>query len=190
MLKRTVGVTYVEEFESIVDAHIHDPLEVLEGFPWVPYHAQVALERLFRIADIRAGAYINVLTGVYIIFPSIDSLYEYLLKAYQLLGDEESLYIFQEAFIPAVLYFYHHHWCAAINMDSATIVWSFVISLHICVLVDNAKWAYLGGFAEERQNSRRQKTASWLRECVLQLGPTFIKLGRQGPCFLPLLRVN
>lgn len=28
------------------------------------------------------------------------------------------------------------------------------------------------------QKVRRQKTASWLREQVLQLGPTFIKLGQ------------
>ncbi|RVX08308.1 Protein activity of BC1 complex kinase 7, chloroplastic [Vitis vinifera] len=28
------------------------------------------------------------------------------------------------------------------------------------------------------QKNRRHKTASWLRECVLQLGPTFIKLGQ------------
>jgi len=28
------------------------------------------------------------------------------------------------------------------------------------------------------QKRRRQKTAAWLRECVLQLGPTFIKLGQ------------
>ncbi|MED6205335.1 Protein ACTIVITY OF BC1 COMPLEX KINASE 7, chloroplastic [Stylosanthes scabra] len=57
-------------------------------------------------------------------------------------------------------------------------VWSFVISLRIRVLLDNAKWAYLGGFAEDKQKSRRRKTASWLRERVLQLGPTFIKLGQ------------
>ena len=30
-------------------------------------------------------------------------------------------------------------------------VWSFVISLRIWVLLDNAKWAYLGGFTEEKQ---------------------------------------
>ncbi|KAI5406587.1 Protein ACTIVITY OF BC1 COMPLEX KINASE 7 [Lathyrus oleraceus] len=29
-----------------------------------------------------------------------------------------------------------------------------------------------------QKKSRRRKTASWLRECVLQLGPTFIKLGQ------------
>ncbi|KAJ4975761.1 hypothetical protein NE237_000867 [Protea cynaroides] len=57
-------------------------------------------------------------------------------------------------------------------------VWSFVLSLRIRVLFDNAKWAYVGGFAEDKQKSRRQRTASWLRERVLQLGPTFIKLGQ------------
>lgn len=57
-------------------------------------------------------------------------------------------------------------------------VWSFVISFRIRILVDNAKWAYLGGFSEDKQKKRRQNTASWLRECVLQLGPTFIKLGQ------------
>ncbi|CAJ1971612.1 unnamed protein product [Sphenostylis stenocarpa] len=57
-------------------------------------------------------------------------------------------------------------------------VWSFVVSLRIRILLDNSKWAYLGGFTEAKQKSRRRKTASWLRECVLQLGPTFIKLGQ------------
>lgn len=57
-------------------------------------------------------------------------------------------------------------------------VWSFVLSLRVRVLFDNAKWAYPGGFTEEKQISRRRKTASWLRESVLQLGPTFIKLGQ------------
>ncbi|KAK9133982.1 hypothetical protein Scep_013510 [Stephania cephalantha] len=57
-------------------------------------------------------------------------------------------------------------------------VWSFVLSLRIHVLLDNAKWAYVGGFTEDKQKNRRRKTASWLRERVLQLGPTFIKLGQ------------
>ncbi|XP_020966955.1 uncharacterized protein LOC107619597 isoform X2 [Arachis ipaensis] len=57
-------------------------------------------------------------------------------------------------------------------------VWSFVLSLRIRVLLDNAKWAYIRGFTEDKQKSRRRKTASWLRERVLQLGPTFIKLGQ------------
>ncbi|XP_019162365.1 PREDICTED: uncharacterized protein LOC109158910 [Ipomoea nil] len=57
-------------------------------------------------------------------------------------------------------------------------VWSFVISLRVRVFLDNAKWTYVGGFAEDKQKNRRRKTASWLRERVLQLGPTFIKLGQ------------
>lgn len=57
-------------------------------------------------------------------------------------------------------------------------VWSFVISLRVRVYLDNAKWTYAGGFAEDEQKNRRRKTASWLRERVLQLGPTFIKLGQ------------
>uniref|UniRef100_A0A803QI50 ABC1 atypical kinase-like domain-containing protein n=1 Tax=Cannabis sativa TaxID=3483 RepID=A0A803QI50_CANSA len=57
-------------------------------------------------------------------------------------------------------------------------VWSFVVSFRVRLLLDNAKWAYVGGFTEEKQKKRRQKTASWLREQVLQLGPTFIKLGQ------------
>lgn len=43
---------------------------------------------------------------------------------------------------------------------------------------DNAKWAFAGGFSEEKQKKRRKKTAAWLKERVLQLGPTFIKLGQ------------
>ncbi|CAA6661518.1 unnamed protein product [Spirodela intermedia] len=44
-------------------------------------------------------------------------------------------------------------------------IWTFVLSFRLRILADNAKWA-------------RRRTASWLREKVLQLGPTFIKLGQ------------
>ncbi|KAG9448562.1 hypothetical protein H6P81_008527 [Aristolochia fimbriata] len=57
-------------------------------------------------------------------------------------------------------------------------VWSFVLSLRLRVLFDNSQWAYFGGFTEDKQGLRRRKTAYWLRERVLQLGPTFIKLGQ------------
>ncbi|KAM7503784.1 hypothetical protein LguiB_002688 [Lonicera macranthoides] len=57
-------------------------------------------------------------------------------------------------------------------------VWSFVLSLRVRVLLDEKKWAYLGGFTEDKKINRSRKTASWLRERVLQLGPTFIKLGQ------------
>ncbi|KAG7026999.1 hypothetical protein SDJN02_11007 [Cucurbita argyrosperma subsp. argyrosperma] len=57
-------------------------------------------------------------------------------------------------------------------------VWSFIVSLRVRVFLENAKWTYAEGFSEDKQKKRRQKTASWLRERVLQLGPTFIKLGQ------------
>ncbi|XP_022771659.1 protein ACTIVITY OF BC1 COMPLEX KINASE 7, chloroplastic-like [Durio zibethinus] len=57
-------------------------------------------------------------------------------------------------------------------------VWFFVISLRTRILFDNAKWTYLGGFSEDEQKKRRKRTGSWLREQVLQLGPTFIKIGQ------------
>ncbi|KAI4305624.1 hypothetical protein L6164_028980 [Bauhinia variegata] len=57
-------------------------------------------------------------------------------------------------------------------------IWSSVVSFRIRLLLDNSKWAYVGGFTKEKQKSRRTKTASWLRERALQLGPTFIKLGQ------------
>lgn len=57
-------------------------------------------------------------------------------------------------------------------------VWSFIISLRLRVLLDNAKWTYIGGFTEDKQVKRRRKTASWVQESILQLGPTFIKLGQ------------
>ncbi|KAK1439759.1 hypothetical protein QVD17_05579 [Tagetes erecta] len=57
-------------------------------------------------------------------------------------------------------------------------VWSFVLSLRVRVLLDHAKWAYFGSFTKEKQKNRRRKTASWIKERLLQLGPTFIKLGQ------------
>uniref|UniRef100_A0A0D6QZN2 ABC1 atypical kinase-like domain-containing protein n=1 Tax=Araucaria cunninghamii TaxID=56994 RepID=A0A0D6QZN2_ARACU len=57
-------------------------------------------------------------------------------------------------------------------------VWTFVLSLRVRTYLDEAKWSYIGGFTEEKQKTRRRKTASWLRECILQLGPTYIKIGQ------------
>ncbi|KAG6546202.1 hypothetical protein Mapa_012240 [Marchantia paleacea] len=57
-------------------------------------------------------------------------------------------------------------------------IWSFVFQLRARVFLLDAKWTYIGGFNEERQKARRRATASWVRECILQLGPTFIKLGQ------------
>ncbi|KAH9745352.1 protein ACTIVITY OF BC1 COMPLEX KINASE 7 [Citrus sinensis] len=57
-------------------------------------------------------------------------------------------------------------------------IWLFVISFYIRIQLDDTKWTYFGGFMEEKQKKRRKRTASWLRERILQLGPTFMKLGQ------------
>ncbi|XP_057423846.1 alpha-mannosidase I MNS4 isoform X1 [Lotus japonicus] len=80
------------------------------------------------------GAHINVFTGEWTqkdagIGTSIDSFYEYLLKAYLLFGDEEYLYMFQEAYAAAMHYLYHDPWYVEVNMDSAAIVWPLFNSL-------------------------------------------------------------
>lgn len=64
------------------------------------------------------------------------------------------------------------------RLERTVDVWSFVVSLRARVYLDEAKWTYIGGFSEEKQKIRRRKTASWLRECILQLGPLYIKLGQ------------
>ncbi|KAL3699463.1 hypothetical protein R1sor_017485 [Riccia sorocarpa] len=57
-------------------------------------------------------------------------------------------------------------------------VWTFVLQLRARIFLLDAKWTYVGGFSEEKLKARRRATASWVRECILQLGPTFIKLGQ------------
>nr|CAD1841703.1 unnamed protein product [Ananas comosus var. bracteatus] len=80
------------------------------------------------------GAHINVFTGEWTqkdagIGTSIDSFYEYLLKAYLLFGDEEYLYIFQEAYKAAMKYLHHDPWYVEVNMNSGTTVWPLFNSL-------------------------------------------------------------
>ncbi|GAB2266099.1 Alpha-mannosidase I mns4 [Dionaea muscipula] len=80
------------------------------------------------------GAHINVFTGEWTqkdagIGTSIDSFYEYLLKAYLLFGDEEYLFIFKEAYQAAMRHLFADPWYVEVNMDSATIVWPLFNSL-------------------------------------------------------------
>ncbi|KAF3456902.1 hypothetical protein FNV43_RR01556 [Rhamnella rubrinervis] len=80
------------------------------------------------------GAHINIFTGEWTqkdagIGTSIDSFYEYLLKAYLLFGDEEYLFIFQEAYAAAMQYLYNDPWYVEVNMDSAALVWPLFNSL-------------------------------------------------------------
>ncbi|KMS98768.1 hypothetical protein BVRB_3g068450 [Beta vulgaris subsp. vulgaris] len=80
------------------------------------------------------GAHINVFTGEWTqkdagIGTSIDSFYEYLLKAFLLFGDEEYLFMFQEAYGAAMHYLFNDPWYVEVNMDSAAIVWPLFNSL-------------------------------------------------------------
>nr|CAB3478469.1 unnamed protein product [Digitaria exilis] len=80
------------------------------------------------------GAHINIFTGEWTqkdagIGTSIDSFYEYLLKAYLLFGDEEYLYIFQEAYKAAMHYLHHDPWYVEVNMNSGATVWPLFNSL-------------------------------------------------------------
>ena len=38
---------------------------------------------------------------------------------------------------------------------------------------------YAGGMTEEKKILRRKQLAKWLKESILRLGPTFIKIGQQ-----------
>ncbi|XP_056696051.1 alpha-mannosidase I MNS4 isoform X2 [Spinacia oleracea] len=80
------------------------------------------------------GAHINVFTGEWTqkdagIGTSIDSFYEYLLKAFLLFGDEEHLFMFQEAYGAVMRYLFTDPWYVEVNMDSAAIVWPLFNSL-------------------------------------------------------------
>ena len=57
-------------------------------------------------------------------------------------------------------------------------IWTFVLTLSFTLWRNNRKWTYSGGFSEEQLAARRHKQAVWIRESLLELGPTFIKAGQ------------
>ncbi len=57
-------------------------------------------------------------------------------------------------------------------------IWSFVLTLSFTLWRNNRQWTYSGGFSEEKLAARRHKQAVWIRESLLELGPTFIKAGQ------------
>jgi len=58
--------------------------------------------------------------------------------------------------------------------DIQSFVWLLVFSqwLH------KKPWSYPGGMTEEKQKLRRRAQAVWIRDTLLDLGPTFIKIGQ------------
>ncbi|PWA88359.1 UbiB domain [Artemisia annua] len=58
-------------------------------------------------------------------------------------------------------------------------IWGFVITFLFKAWFNNQKFAYRGGMTEQKKVQRRKVLAKWLKESILRLGPTFIKIGQQ-----------
>ena len=57
-------------------------------------------------------------------------------------------------------------------------IWAFVATFLSELWWDSKPWTYWGGYSDERRQRRRQAQAVWIRESLLELGPTFIKVGQ------------
>ena len=57
-------------------------------------------------------------------------------------------------------------------------IWFFVLSLMFKLWLYNKSWSYSGGITEAKQAQRRKAQAVWIRNTLLDLGPTFIKVGQ------------
>ena len=57
-------------------------------------------------------------------------------------------------------------------------IWRFVLTVLYQFWLNGKKWSYNGSYSEEKLASRRRKQADWIRETMLELGPTFIKVGQ------------
>ncbi|KAL5984152.1 Protein ACTIVITY OF BC1 COMPLEX KINASE 8, chloroplastic [Asimina triloba] len=58
-------------------------------------------------------------------------------------------------------------------------IWGFVFTFLFKSWLNNQKFTYRGGVTEEKKVERRKALAKWLKESILRLGPTFIKIGQQ-----------
>ncbi|CAK7337911.1 unnamed protein product [Dovyalis caffra] len=58
-------------------------------------------------------------------------------------------------------------------------IWGFVLTFIFKAWLNNQKFSYRGGMTEEKKVVRRKALAKWLKESILRLGPTFIKIGQQ-----------
>ncbi|XP_020255438.1 uncharacterized protein LOC109832496 [Asparagus officinalis] len=58
-------------------------------------------------------------------------------------------------------------------------IWGFVFAFIFKSWLNNQKFSYRGGMTEEKKVVRRRALAKWLKESILRLGPTFIKIGQQ-----------
>ncbi|KAK3283484.1 alpha-mannosidase, partial [Cymbomonas tetramitiformis] len=111
-------------------------LSRLTGNPIFEAKAKAALIGLWsRRSELDlVGAHINIITGEWThrdagIGTSIDSFYEYLMKAYILLGDDEYLDIFREAYQAAEMHLRRDPWYVEVNMNTGSVVWPVFNSL-------------------------------------------------------------
>ncbi|CAH8391122.1 unnamed protein product [Eruca vesicaria subsp. sativa] len=58
-------------------------------------------------------------------------------------------------------------------------IWGFVLMFVFRTWLSGQKFSYKGGMTEEKKVLRRKVLAKWLKENILRLGPTFIKIGQQ-----------
>lgn len=61
-------------------------------------------------------------------------------------------------------------------------IWSFAITFFFKLWLLNQKWTYKkknGGMTDAAVSARKSELAIWLREGLVRLGPTFIKIGQQ-----------
>ncbi|CAN1319569.1 Protein ACTIVITY OF BC1 COMPLEX KINASE 8, chloroplastic [Linum perenne] len=58
-------------------------------------------------------------------------------------------------------------------------IWGNVFVFIFKIWLNNQKFSYRGGMTEEKKIVRRKALAKWLKESILRLGPTFIKIGQQ-----------
>lgn len=57
-------------------------------------------------------------------------------------------------------------------------IWTFVLRLLAAQWLYGKAWSYRGEVTEAKKAARRRKQAAWIREELLNLGPTFIKVGQ------------
>ncbi len=57
-------------------------------------------------------------------------------------------------------------------------IWGFVLTLLYSQWLYGKAWSYPGGITDAKREQRRRSQAVWMRDTLLDLGPTFIKVGQ------------
>ena len=57
-------------------------------------------------------------------------------------------------------------------------IWAFIVKLMAGFWLNSKSWSYTGGVTEAKRVARRKAQAVWIRNTLLDLGPTFIKIGQ------------